>query len=101
MLQPATNFQSGGQIAVASQRQLAFVAINHHGLRIHQRSIAGSGISCMPDSYLAGKLRNYTRRENILHVAQAFVHVNVSAVSRSDSGGFLPAVLQRVKSEIS
>src|SRR6202035_5917756 len=55
----------------------------------------------MPDSYLARKLRNYARRENILHVAQAFVHVNVGTVSRSDAGGFLPTMLQRVKPEIS
>ena len=55
----------------------------------------------MPDSYRARKLRNYTRRENILHVAQALVHVNIRTVGRSDSGGFLPAMLERVQPEIS
>jgi hypothetical protein len=52
------------------------------------------------DSRRAGKLRNHVGRENLLHVAKAFVHVNIRAIGGSDAGGFLSAMLERVEAEI-
>ncbi len=53
-----------------------------------------------PMAAVAGKLRNHVGSENLLHVAEAFVHVDIRAIGGSDAGGFLSAMLQRVKAEI-
>jgi hypothetical protein len=52
------------------------------------------------DSGVAGKLRNHIGCENLLHVAKAFVHVNVRAIGGSDPRGFLSAMLERVEAQI-
>ena len=89
-----------GQIAVVAEREFAFVAVNHHGLRVHQRSVAGGGIARVADGGVAGKVRDHFRRENLLHQAHGFVDVELRAVGGSDAGGFLAAMLQRVEAEV-
>jgi hypothetical protein len=100
MFEPAPNFQRIRQVAVVAQRQLAFIAIDYHRLRVHQRRVAGGGITCVPDGDFSGKLRYHVGCENLLHVAKAFVHVDIRAIGGSDAGGFLSAMLQRVEAEI-
>src|ERR1700675_449815 len=82
------------------ERELALVAVNHHRLRIHQTGIARGGIARMADGDAAREMRDYLRRENLLHVAHGFVDVHVRAVRRRDPRRFLSAMLQRVEAEI-
>ena len=100
MLEPAAHFQRIGQIPVVSKRQLSLIAIDHHGLRVHQRCIACRRITRVADGCVARELRNHTRCENILHVAETLVHMDIHAIRRSNAGRFLSAVLQCVESQV-
>ncbi len=97
MLESAPHFQSVRQVAIVAERQFSFIAIDHHGLSVHQRRVAGSGITCVADGDFSGKLRNHVGCENLLHVAKALVHVDVRAIGGGDAGGFLSPMLERVE----
>src|ERR1700752_163026 len=100
MLEPPPHFDGVRQVAIVHQRDFALVAIDHHRLRIHQRRIAGRRIARVPDCRRARQRRNHLRRKNLLHVSERLVHAHVRAIGRGNPGRFLPAMLQRVNSEI-
>ena len=100
MLEPPPHFDRVRQIAIVRQRDFALVAIDHHRLRVHQRRVAGGRIARVPDRGRARQRRNHLRRENFLHVPERLVHAHVRAIGRSNACRFLPAMLQRVDSEI-
>ena len=100
MLQPPAHFQRVRQIAIVTERKLSFIAIDHHGLRVHQRCIAGGGIARVADGGRARQALDHLGSENFLHMAKTFVHVDVRAIGGSNAGGFLPPMLEPVESEI-
>ena len=100
MFELAAQLERVRQVAVVRQRELALVAVDHDGLRVDQRRIAGGRIARVADGRGAGQVRDHFRRENLLHVAHGLVHVQVRAVGRGDASRFLPAMLQRVEAEI-
>src|SRR5271155_4053787 len=100
MFEAAAQLKRVGKIAVVSYGQLALIAIDHHRLRIGERSFTGCGIARVANGGSAGKTREHSRRENFLHQAHRFVELERIAIARSDAGGFLPTMLQRVKTEI-
>ena len=100
MFELAAQLDGVRQVAVVPERELAFVAVDHDGLRVDQDVVAGSGIARVPDRSRAGQMRHRFRRENFLHVSERFVKMQIRAVGGRNAGGFLPAMLQRVKAEI-
>jgi hypothetical protein len=100
MFEPPAQFQRVSQISIVRDSEFAFIAIDHHRLRVHQRRIAGGGIACVADGGVAGKLRNHVGCENLLHVTEAFVHVDIRAIGGGDTGGFLSPMLERVEAQI-
>ena len=100
MLQPAAHFQSICQVAVVPQREFAFIAVDDHRLRIDHRVVAGRRIARVSDRHWSGQFRQHIRRENFLHQPEALVEVQFLSVGRCDARRFLPAMLQRIQSEI-
>ena len=100
MFQLLAQLDRVSQVAVVSQRDLSFVAINHHRLRVHQDVVARRRITRVPDRCVAGKPRNHLRRENFLHQSERLVDVHLRAVGGSDSRRFLPAMLQRIEPQV-
>src|SRR3984957_8025634 len=100
MLEPPPHFDRVRQVAIVRERDFAFVAIDHHWLRVHQRRIAGRRIARVPDRRCAWQRRNHLRRENLLHVPERLVNAHIGAIRRRDAGRFLPAMLQRIDSEV-
>ena len=77
MFELAAHFDRVRQVAVVAQRELALVAIDHHGLRVDQDVVARGGIARVADRGASWQVRDHVRRENLLHVSQRFVHVHV------------------------
>src|SRR5262249_54179467 len=96
MLKFAAQLQCVGQIAVVAKRDLALVAVDHDGLRVDQRGIACSGIASVADRRRTGKARDDFGRENFLDESKRTMIANFEAISGSDAGRFLSAMLQRV-----
>src|SRR6266852_8007603 len=89
-----------GKIAVVAEGDFAFVAIDHDGLGVEESFVAGGGVSRVADGETARELREHARLENFFDFAHRAVHVQLFAVARDDAGGFLAAMLQRVKTQI-
>ena len=101
MLQLLAQLDRVSQVAVVPQRDFSFVAVNHHRLRVRQYVVACGGIPRVADGGVAGQPRNHFRREDFLHDAPAIcARAYLRAVGGGDAGGFLPAMLQRVKSQV-
>src|SRR5437660_11166848 len=100
MLELAAPLGSVGQVAVVAECDLALVAIDHDGLRVKQRFVAGGGVARVADGQTARESREDAGLENLFNFAHGTVHVKLSAVAGDDAGGFLAAMLQRVKTEI-
>src|SRR5580704_17159100 len=101
MFEAPPQFQRISQISIVRDGEFALVAIDHHGLRIGQRSFTGCGITRMADRTSSGKTRKNRRRENFLHQDHRLMKFERSAIARSNAGGFLSAVLQRVETKVS
>jgi hypothetical protein len=96
----ATPLSGVRQISVVANSELSFAAINYDRLRVRERGVAGSGIARVADGGIAGKRCETLRIENVLHQTHAFDDVKVGAIGGTNSGGFLSAMLQRIKSQI-
>ena len=100
MFEPPPQFQRISQISVVCDSEFAFIAIDHHGLRISQCSFTGGRITRVADCRSPGKTRKYCGRENFLYQAHRLVKLKRCSIARSDARRFLSAMLQRVESEI-
>src|SRR5260370_22883569 len=74
---------------------------HRNGLCVDQHRVTGRGLACMADRDLPRQTAEYFRRKDIRHMAHALVAMDGAAVARSDAGALLPAMLQRVQTEIS
>ena len=102
MFQFAAPFGGVGEIAVVAEGDFAFVAVNHDGLRVEE-SLASAGAlnnACGRWRRLPGKLGKHRGLKNFLDVAHGAVEVEFGTVARNNAGGFLAAMLKRVKPEI-
>src|ERR1700733_9675816 len=90
-----------GQVAVVPQRDFSLVAVNHHRLRVHQDVVARRRIARVPDRRVSRQPPNHFRSENFLHQPQRLVYEYLRAIGRSNPRRFLPAMLQRVKPQVS
>src|SRR5438128_404019 len=100
MFQAAAPFGGVGEIAVVAERDFALIAINHDGLRVEERFVAGGGIARVADGAAAGKFLQNIGREDFFDFAHGAVGVKFGAVARDDAGRFLAAVLERIEAEI-
>jgi hypothetical protein len=100
MLQPAPPLGRIRKIAVVPQRHFALVAVDHDGLRVQQRFVAGGGIARVANRQIAGQVLQHRRRKNFFDFAHRAMQVQFRAVARNDSSRFLPAMLQRIQAQI-
>src|SRR5271154_259940 len=100
MFEFATPFGGVGEVAVVAQGDFALVAIDHDGLGVEQGFVAGCRVTSMADRNIAWKFGEYGRHENFFYFAHGPVRVQLTAVTGNDAGGFLAAMLQRIKPEI-
>src|SRR5882762_5679693 len=100
MLELAAPFGGVGEIAVVAEGDFAFVAVDHDGLGVEQRFVAGSGVARVADGEAARELREHAGLENFFDFAHGAMDVQLFAVARDDAGGFLAAMLQRVEAEV-
>ncbi len=89
-----------GEVAVVAERDLALVAIDHDGLGVEERLVAGGGVTGVADGQAARQLCKHTRLKNFFDLAHRAVHVQLFAVARNDARRLLAAMLQRVQPEI-
>ena len=82
------------------QRDSAFVAIHHNGLRVEQRGIAGGGITGVADGESPREAGECAFSKDIGHQAHAFVQVHVHAIGGGDASRLLTAMLQSVQSQV-
>src|SRR5260370_3410775 len=100
MLELAAPLGGVGEVAVVAERDLALVAVDHDGLGVQERLVAGGGIARVADGEAARELREHAGLENFFDFAHGAVDVQLFAVARDDAGGFLAAMLQRIQTEI-
>ena len=100
MLEPAAPFGGVGQIAIVAERDFALVAVNDNGLRVEQRFVAGGGIARVADRQVARKLREHAGLKNFFHFAHGAMQMQIDSVAGDNAGGFLPAMLQSIKSQV-
>src|SRR5258705_222338 len=100
MLERAAPFRRARQVAVMPQSELALVAIDDDGLRVHQRGVAGGRVARVAERRVAGKPREHLGLKNIRHQPHGFFQMQFAPVARNDSRRFLAAMLQRVEAEI-
>ena len=73
MFQLAAPFRGVGEVAVVAQRDFAFVAIDHDGLRVEQCFVAGRGIARVTDRRGARKFCQHCGLKNFFHLAHRAV----------------------------
>src|SRR5215472_10887201 len=100
MLKLAAPLGGVGQIAVVTERNLALVAVDHNGLGVQQRFVAGRGIPRVADGQAAGQLRENAGLENLFNFAHGAMVLEFQAVACDDAGGFLTAMLEGIKAEV-
>src|SRR5258708_6844169 len=100
MLEAAAPLGGVGEVAIVAQRNFAFVAVDHDGLGVEESFVARSGVARVADGETSRKLREDAGLENFFDLAHGAVHVQLFAVAGNNAGGFLSAMLQRVKAEI-
>jgi len=100
VLEPAAMLAGVGEVAVVAQRELAFVAIDGDGLGVEQGFVAGGGVARVADGQATGKRSENAGLKNFFDFAHGAVELEFLTVARDDAGGFLAAMLQRVKAEI-
>ena len=89
-----------GQIAVVGDREAAVVELGEQWLDIAQRRLAGRRIAHMADRRAAGQLAHDIVAVEIAgDMAHRAVRVEMRSVIAGDAGGFLAAMLQRMKPE--
>src|SRR5713101_392392 len=100
MLELAAPLGGISEVAVVTQCDFALVAIDHDGLRVEQGFVAGGGVARVADGEATGQLREHAGLENFFDFAHRAVEMKLRAVAGDDAGGFLSAMLQRIKPEI-
>ena len=100
MLQLAPPFRGVRQIAVVADGNFALVAVDHDRLRIEQRFVARGRIPRVPDRRATRQRVQNFRRKNLFHFAHRAIREKFFAIRGNDSRRFLPAMLQRVQTQI-
>ena len=100
MLEFASPLGGIGEISIVADGELPFAAINYDWLRVHQAGVTSGRIARVADGGIAGKSCKTLGIENIGDEPHTFCDVKIGAVRGTNSGGFLSAMLQRVKTEI-
>src|SRR5579864_787629 len=100
MFEFAAPLSGVGEIAVVADSEFPFAAINYDGLRVGERGVTCCGIARVADGGITGKSSEAFGIKNIIHQTHALGHEKIGAVGRTNSGGFLSAMLQCVKSEM-
>src|SRR5260370_26184085 len=100
MLELAAPLGGVGEGAVVAEGDFALVAVDHDGLGVEKSFVACGGVARVAYRKAAGELRDHARLENFFDFAHGAGHVQVFAVARDHAGGFLAAMLQRVKTQI-
>ena len=101
MLEPAAPVGGVGEVAVVADGDFALVAIDHDGLGIQKGFVAGRGVAGVADGAVARKFCENGGSEDLFDLAHGAVEVQFGAIAGDDARGFLAAMLQRVKTEIS
>src|SRR5438105_14985865 len=101
MLEFAAPFVRVGEVAVVAKGDFAFVAIDDDGLRVQQRLVAGRRIARVADGERPGKFCENARLKNLFDSAHGAVEMEFRAVAGDDTGGFLAAMLEGIKAEVS
>ena len=89
-----------GEIAVVAEGDFALVAIDHDGLRVEQRFVAGGGIARVADRRRCREVWSARSAEKFPRPRPCAMQVQFGAVARNNAGRFLAAMLQRVQAEI-
>ena len=89
------------EIAVVRHGNLAVRAVDEERLRVLELAFAGGRIARVPDSDVTGERLQRLLVERFGDVAHGAGDPELDAVGRGDAGALLPAVLERVKAEVS
>src|SRR5579871_3132657 len=89
------------QVAIVRNGDKALRRIHANRLRIQQRGVTGSGIARMADGHRSRQLLQHIFAEDLRHQAHTLDVCHVVPVGRCDARRLLPAMLQRVKTQIS
>ncbi len=98
--QSATQPAGVRQVAVVGEREAAELQVGEQRLDVAQHGLAGGGVAVVADRRVALEpLHHRLAREDVAHLAQIAVGVELPAVVGDDAGGLLAAVLQRVQAQ--
>jgi hypothetical protein len=89
-----------GQIAVVADGDLAVLARDEEGLCFAYGDFSGGGVADMSDGRCAGQAVEPFGVEHVGDESHRALASQLSRVGRDDAAGFLPAMLERVESEI-
>jgi hypothetical protein len=81
-------------------RDLAFIAGYRKWLSIQQHSVASGRVPRMSNRQLAREASQHLRGKNVSHMAHALVVANMVTIAAGDTGALLPAMLQRIQSQV-
>src|SRR2546425_333490 len=95
-----TLFRSVGEVAVVAERDFALVAIDHDGLSVEKRLVAGGGVTRVADGQAARELRDDARLKNFFDLAHRAVHVQLFAIARNDARRLLATMLEGVEAKV-
>ena len=95
--QPLGHLSGVGQVAVVAERDAAAVVLAVGRLRVLPRAGAGGGVAGVADGDVAGEAAEGDLVEDLRDEAELLVDDDALAVADRDAGGFLAAVLKRVK----
>jgi hypothetical protein len=89
-----------GQVAVVADGQRAARVVDGEGLGVLDVGAPGGRVADVADGDAPGELGELVLREGVLHEAHRAVRVERLAVGRDDAARLLPAVLERVQTEV-
>src|SRR5260370_42605423 len=82
MLELAAPLGGVGEVAVVAVRDLALVAVDHDGMGVQERLVAGGGISRMADGWVARELPEITGLANFFDFSHDTGDIQLFVVSR-------------------